>query len=127
MPSAASEPITFAQLDPSAHAPWVRTTVTSLDDIAVLLRGSRLVTFLIDIRRLLSHEHNLSTAIKAVIYGTRSRMGDGIGRQRPEQEMRWTNALPRYSSATRSDWISSIQSRRRSIRRSTGSMTATAC
>jgi hypothetical protein len=33
MPSDAREPMTFAQLDPSAHAPWVRTTVTSLDDI----------------------------------------------------------------------------------------------
>jgi hypothetical protein len=29
MLSASSEPMTFAQFDPSAHTPWARTTVSS--------------------------------------------------------------------------------------------------
>src|SRR5690349_13959054 len=52
MPWLAREPMTFAQLDPSAHALWTTTTFTSFDDIATLQGG--LVTFLIDFVRLLS-------------------------------------------------------------------------
>ena len=36
-PSAASGPMIFAQLDPSAQAPWTSTTLTSFEDIAALL------------------------------------------------------------------------------------------
>jgi hypothetical protein len=36
-PLAASGAITFAQLDPSAQAPWTSTTVASVEDIAMLL------------------------------------------------------------------------------------------
>ena len=36
-PSIASRRITFAQLDPSAQAPWARTTFTSFEGIAALL------------------------------------------------------------------------------------------
>jgi hypothetical protein len=37
MPSAASGAMIFAQLDPSAQAPWASTTLTSFADIAALL------------------------------------------------------------------------------------------
>ena len=36
-PSAANGWMTFAQLDPSAQAPWTSTTLTSFEDIAALL------------------------------------------------------------------------------------------
>ena len=36
MPLAASDAITFAQLDPSAQAPWTRTTVALFIAILVL-------------------------------------------------------------------------------------------
>jgi hypothetical protein len=37
MPSAASGAITFAQLDPSAQAPWTSTTLTLFEDITCSL------------------------------------------------------------------------------------------
>lgn len=37
MPSVASAPITLAQLEPSAQAPWARITLTSLGDISCSL------------------------------------------------------------------------------------------
>jgi hypothetical protein len=37
MPLAASGAMTFAQLDPSAQAPWTSTTLTSFERIAILL------------------------------------------------------------------------------------------
>jgi hypothetical protein len=35
MPSAANGPMIFAQLDPSAQAPWTSTTVRLLEDIGL--------------------------------------------------------------------------------------------
>jgi hypothetical protein len=37
IPSAANGPITFAQLDPSAQAPWTDTTLTTFERIPALL------------------------------------------------------------------------------------------
>src|SRR5215472_6129944 len=99
--------MTFAQLDPSAHAPGTSTTLTSFEDMLLSFPRSSICNSLAVIRAVISYFHgrNLSTGCIVVISGTVHEWVFGIA-SAWERELSWAKGLQRFSSATQWDWIS---------------------